>query len=471
MDFLRVTKTAALSFSIAALAFGVTACGDTDPGTPDSSTVPDASVEADAKPLDATQEPDVDVPDVAPDVTPQTKYNDITNGKLWETFDTTTLSAAARGFTGLAFDGRYVYFVPYDPNTRSGLVARYDQTLPFASGASWATFDLGTLDPLAKGFIGSAFDGKYVYFTPFQDGTGYGSRIARLDTTANFSSAQAWTIFDATSVSPDCKGFAGSVFDGRYIYFMPYFNSAYDGLVTRYDTKASFTAPASWTTHDLLAQNSNALGFVSGTFDGRYLYLAPSFAPTATFVRFDTTASFSDDKSWAFYDIKTLDPNARQFTGAVFDGRYVYYPPSNSVAGVVARFDSTKSFTDNGSWSTFDLATVDPAAKSYIGAVFDGRYVTLIPSGRGLPHGNVARYDTQAAFAVKASWQTFDLTTVNIKAVGFYGGGFDGRHIYMANFFDGVGGNGMVLRFDAKSPPSIPPTYLPKLGTGIATLF
>ena len=466
MHYLRVTKTAALTLGIAMMALGVAGCGDsTNPGTPDSST--DASVEADAGPPDVTQEPDVDVPDV----TPPTKYNDITNGKLWETFDTTTLSLTARGYTGIGYDGRYVYFVPYDTNTRSGVIARYDQTLPFASGASWATFDLATIDPQAKGFIGSSFDGKYLYLSPFHDGTDYSGKVARLDTTANFTAAQSWTFFDATTVNASSKGFAGSVFDGRYIYFMPYYNGAYDGLVTRYDTKASFTASGSWSTHDVQPQSADARGFVSGTFDGRYVYLSPSFAPNAVFTRFDTTGNFTDDNAWTFYPIVGLDPNAGQYTGAVFDGKYVYYAPSGTNSGNAARFDTTKPYTDNGSWTTFDITKVDANAKSYVGVVFDGRYVTFIPSGRAKPHGVVARYDTQAAFGVNGSWQTFDLKTVNIKAIGFYGGGFDGRHIYMAEYWDGVVPNGMVLRFDAKSPPSVPPSYLPKLTTGIATLF
>ena len=73
-------------------------------------------------------------------------------------------------------------------------------------------------------------------------------------------------------------------------------------------------------------------------------------------------------------------PSGAGYSGAVYDGRYVYYAPSNwSTSGVVLRFDSQATFTDPRSWTAFDVATVNPRAYGYKGAVFDGKDVYFIP--------------------------------------------------------------------------------------------
>jgi hypothetical protein len=52
--------------------------------------------------------------------------------------------------------------------------------------------------------------------------------------------------------------------------------------------------------------------------------------------------------------------------------------------------------TSVGEWSTFDLASLDARATGYVGGVFDGRYVYLVPLRALDYHGFAARYDTQA---------------------------------------------------------------------------
>ena len=39
-------------------------------------------------------------------------YNDVTAPGLWATFDTATVNTGASGFVGAAFDGRYIYLDP-----------------------------------------------------------------------------------------------------------------------------------------------------------------------------------------------------------------------------------------------------------------------------------------------------------------------------------------------------------------------
>ena len=89
--------------------------------------------------------------------------------------------------------------------------------------------------------------------------------------------------------------------------------------------------------------------------------------------------------------------------------------------------------------------------KGFFGTVFDGRYVYLVPGNNGTPNGFVTRYDTTAAFGSTTSWQTFDVASTNSGAVGFAGGGFDGRYVYL------VPGDGTVVaRFDSRTPAALP---------------
>ena len=108
-----------------------------------------------------------------------------------------------------------------------------------------------------------------------------------------------------------------------------------------------------------------------------------------------------------------------------------------------------------GSWTTFDVSTVNAGAKGFFSAAFDGRYVYLVPYNNGAYHGIVTRYDTQAAFGTSGSWTTFDVSTVNAGAKGFNGAAFDGRYVYLVPNYNGAD-HGIVTRFDAKSPPSLP---------------
>ena len=46
----------------------------------------------------------------------------------------------------------------------------------------------------------------------------------------------------------------------------------------------------------------------------------------------------------------------------------------------------------------------------------------------GAYFGKVVRYDTQAAYGTASSWSTFDVASVDPKAKGFNGAQYDGRY-------------------------------------------
>ncbi|MBI4699604.1 MAG: hypothetical protein HY744_00315 [Deltaproteobacteria bacterium] len=401
-----------------------------------------------------------------------TVYNSVTDKAKWSTYNVATVdvNVLAKGFVGGVFDGRYVYLVPYFNGAYHGQVARHDTQGDFSNKGSWQVFNAASVNGDARGFFGGVFDGRYIYFVPMF-GSNYSGLVTRYDTQAAFAQNGSWATYDVTAVQSSAKGFLGGVFDGRYVYLVPRQNAtnSFHGFVARYDTQGGFIEKGSWAIFDTVSVDGGAKGFAGGVFDGRYVYLVPYENSKSIYdgivVRYDTQAAFDQKGSWATYDTSKVNPNARGFVGAAFDGRYVYLVPfqngASSYHGIVARYDTQAAFDQKGSWATYDTSKVNLNARGFEGAAFDGRYVYLVPASNAnaTPHGIIARYDTQAAFDQQGSWAVFDINKdVQAGAKGFIGGVFDGRYLYLVPFTNGAY-HGIVARFDAKTPPSMPKGY------------
>ncbi|MBF8263361.1 MAG: hypothetical protein HW387_1026, partial [Parachlamydiales bacterium] len=366
-------------------------------------------------------------------------------------FNLLAVNAALYGFQGGVFDGRYIYLVPNSNGSPFGQITRYDTTLPFYATGSYTAFNTATINASSKGFYGGVFDGRYVYLVPYDNGAKFG-QITRFDTTQSFNTADSYTYFDTTAVSNASMGFQGAVFDGRYVYLVPSNNGAAHGTITRYDTTASFTTAASYTCFDTTAVSDSSKGFVGGVFDGRYVYLVPNDSGgSGTITRYDTTSSFLAAGSYTCFGTTAVNSASKGFAGGVFDGRYVYLVPNNNGTsfGQITRYDTTQSFTAAASYSYFDTTTVKATSKGFMGGLFDGRYVYLVPNSQtGVDFGQVTRYDTTQSFNAVSSYTTFDTTTVAANSKGFVGGVFDGRYVYLV-----PSTNSFMTRLDAYPGP------------------
>jgi hypothetical protein len=384
-------------------------------------------------------------------------YNDMTNPAFWSSFDLTQVSTTS-DFVGAVFDGRSVLFVPGSPS----ILTRYDTQAPFGATSSWTTFTTRTLGLRAGNFAGAAFDGRYMYMAPVNytcggSGCTNDGLITRYDTRAPLTDPASYATLDpAATVNPFSAGFFGAVFDGKYVYLVPSDNGFEYGVVTRYDTTAPFGDAASWATFRTTTIGPSEQAFQGGTFDGRYVYFAPYLGPGPSgfggvVVRYDTQAPFGDAASWSAFDVSTVNARGAGFQGALFDGRYVYLVPYYDGAedGVLCRYDTSAPFAAAASWEAFDVTTVHPLAKAFAGAAFDGRFVYLVPNA----HGVVARFDTTGSLSSPASWSTFSVAP-DAGSYVFIGAAFDGRYVYLA-----PGGAQPVFRFDAKTPSSLPATY------------
>ena len=96
------------------------------------------------------------------------------------------------------------------------------------------SWDASSTDSLVcKGYSGLVSDGEYIYFSPYYDGSNYHGKVLRLKVYAIFKNAGSWEAYDAGATDGlTCTGFFGNpIFDGQFIYFIPYKNSAYHGVV------------------------------------------------------------------------------------------------------------------------------------------------------------------------------------------------------------------------------------------------
>ncbi|MBS0625614.1 MAG: hypothetical protein JSS32_06155 [Verrucomicrobia bacterium] len=380
-------------------------------------------------------------------------------------FDATTLNSLDSGFQGAVFDGRYVYFVPYR-SANSGVVLRYDSLAAFSSSASYSMFDLTSFNALSKGYAGGgAYDGRYIYYVPFFNGSAYTGLITRYDTTLPFAATTSYAAFDLqANINSLSVGFIGSLFDGRYLYFLQNFNSiTLAGQIIRYDTASSFSSSASYLLFDTTANiNSASCGFKGGAYDGRYLYLAPNGngagPQSGQITQYDTSLPFSSTSSYTVFNTTALNSNSAVFNGAVFDGRYIYFVPSSNLStqtGVVTRFDTTVSFSASTSYSFYDLgANVNSLSNGFNGAIFDGRYVYYVPYLNVVTRsGLVTRFDTTLPFSNTGSYSVFNLASIQSLSVGYLGGVFDGRYVYFSPSFNFSTASGLIARIDAYTGP------------------
>lgn len=310
----------------------------------------------------------------------------------------------------------------------------------------WQSFDVATVVPGAGGFTGGAFDGKHIYFAPYGAGVSSGL-VVRYEIAKGFTDSSAWSSFDMKTIDPNAAGYGGAVFANGAVYFVPSQGaSAANSLVMRYDTSQTFTNASAWAKLDLQSIMPGAKGYFGGVFDGQYLVLIPYFdgmSANGLVARYDTTRIFTQMASWAITDFKTLNPSASGFVGGVFDGSLVYMVPSGNNTAVRFKPSAPNPLLVT---SLFDTTMIDPRARVYAGAaILDGR-VYYTPATDSL----ILREDVTKPFDMRPSWEVFDYAGAT-AARGYAGAAIDGRYVYFAPYRRPSSGprHGILLRYDS----------------------
>ncbi len=366
----------------------------------------------------------------------------------------------SRGFFGAVFDGRYVYGCPSrtdQPFTAAhGGVLRFDTHGDFKDSSAYQTYDAGATDGLStRGFYGGAFDGRYVYFNPRDDGGDKHSRFLRYDTRGDFKSATSWQAFDAEHAHT----FQGCAFDGRYLYCCPGYTEVngqdvQSGALMRLDTQGDFKSRNSYQVFDTTVLGEQVLNYDGACYDGRHVYFAPLGGGQC--LRHDPASEFGDPAGWETFDARAACGMGSN-VGAVFAGHHIYYCSYNN--STMVRYDTRGDFAEPGSWSAYEAADTEGLdTGGFDGGFFDGRYVYFIPFTRRATddqsqfHGNYLRYDTAGAFEDAGSWSAADAAFVDgLHTTAFNGGATDGRYLYAAPWrgdLDDGRAHARILRYD-----------------------
>jgi len=125
---------------------------------------------------------------------------------------------------GAVFDGRFMYYVPYG----HGVVVRFDTEADFEDSSAWSKYNASHTQGIrTEGFDGGFFDGRFVYFAPFYFGEArpytFHSHFLRYDITGPFDDPRSWQGHNASATDGlHSVGYNAGAFDGRYFYMAPW---------------------------------------------------------------------------------------------------------------------------------------------------------------------------------------------------------------------------------------------------------
>jgi len=235
--------------------------------------------------------------------------------------------------------GDYLYFSPHldKKNERNTAPLRYDTTKPFDEPTAWVEIDIG----LNASYIGAAYDGKKIYYAPWQDDDQEGSSIMVYDTEKSFFAKSAW---DFISISN--QGYSDAGFNGTHIVFAPNPTPAWSSKIMflNVDTQEVSFSTLDYGAYNGVVEADNALYLVADT--------------TKNGVRSDFIEVTNS--------IKTSSPTIAKggYWGGVFDGQYVYFAPYDNPSldkrnDEFLRYDTTKPFEDDASWESISFAVTD----------------------------------------------------------------------------------------------------------------
>lgn len=340
--------------------------------------------------------------------------------------DMTEVYSVLKGYVGGFTDGRYGYLVPFNNGSNHfGVVARLDLNNFTSSGITY--LDLSTVNSGLKGFHGGFTDGRYGYFVPYYNGVQMSGLVARLDL-QDFSTSGI-SVLDLSSLG--LRSYYGGFTDGRYGYLVPVDDKNGEinpGILVRIDLQ-NFSS-SGVTTLNLTDVDSRLDSFISGFTDGRYAYLAPL---DGLVTRVDLQNFTTDGVE--ILDLTQINSALLDYVGGFTDGRYAYLVPYwVTWHGNLVRID-LQNFSPTGV-TVLNLGAIESELVAFSGGFTDGKYAYLVPSMTG----KVARVDLQNFSPQGVSW--INISAYDATLRGFWGGFSDGRFGYLVPYY--YNDNGLV---------------------------
>jgi len=230
--------------------------------------------------------------------------------------------------SGRGFDGRLIYYPPFNPSGESLRFATHRASYP-PRPASWARPTCTTsMAPSPVGYVGGHLDGASVFRSDAYD-TGTGS--CSVTTCKGRSRTRLVVVFDTQSSTTTPAALSGWPSTGGTCNFLPgatFEQHRPSATHAHYPlrTRASFTDATSWTIFDALKLSRRRIG--ARLRRSAFVYFLRATTSRAdVFLRYDTKADFASSSSGpasASGRRSSDDP----FMGGVLDGRYLYLVPT-----------------------------------------------------------------------------------------------------------------------------------------------
>lgn len=375
-----------------------------------------------------------------------------------------------RGFSGCLQVGDSILFAPLmnGPGCSHGLVTRWNQgesqTIDFCDVSKW--FDG------ASGFVGILSDGRYVYLVPYYNREHHG-KLVRYDSKGDFHDRSSWDSIDLqTLVHPQAKGFVSGSFDGRYLFLAPYQSdwTAHHGHVVRYDTEAPLQEVDSWTHFDTSTIHPQARGYHGALSNPTHTLFVPYVLENREYhghlirVRNNHPAGFESVDSWEHFDLRSIHPEAKGYVGACHDEHYAYFAPyynGKERHGLVLQYEYEKDLAEPSSWKFFDLTRLHKDLRGFFGAVHHKGCIYFLPHCKeeGIYHGTLVKYDSRMPFDSTEAWSILDTTEYHPQSKGFIGSCISGDRMILSPYeTTSHGHSGLVCTIDLDHAPFYLPT-------------
>jgi hypothetical protein len=210
------------------------------------------------------------------------------------TYDTLQLPNTAYYFMP-TFDGRYIYFA-----TAGYYVAKMD-TQNFLSMSAYTQVNGASLSPNPIDFCDGPYisDGRYLYVSSKNSGSGTLHYFARYDSTKVISQQTSWEYFTGdTSPRTDDYTSIPCGFDGKYIYYYTQSSLSIRTMWHKYDTTKPFNSVSSW---EWIINYTNGTTLASNGTNPQITMLShrtdlspsdPYYASTVRYIRFITGSRY-----------------------------------------------------------------------------------------------------------------------------------------------------------------------------------
>ncbi len=211
----------------------------------------------------------------------------------------------------------------------------------------------------------------------------------------------------------------------------------------------------------------DARGFQIAEYDENYKRVfffswGPMQEPLGTVLVYDTKGDFKSPSSYQALDVAKItgNPNATGFGAGFVDNynQYAYLIALKKLENgkivsnpVTARINLRGDLTSNSSYETFDLSALNLAHYGWATGTDTPDYAYYAPvidaNQKGAPHGIFLRHNAKKPLADKGAWEHYDLSKIDRQAVGFQSIEYKAPYVYLIPF--GVGYTHMV-RYDTR---------------------